>query len=92
MDKALASGGKVCKISVWQMENCPLKVKLCLCPGNRQGGMGGGVGYSTGVTYSCALAMGTISSNENGGKVTLRGVHQAKMVGKCLWIAKNLEA
>ena len=54
--------------------------------------MGGGVGYSTGVTYSCALAMGTISSNENGGKVTLRGVHQAKTVGKCLWIAKNLEA
>lgn len=51
-----------------------------------------GVSYNTGVTYSCALAMGAISSNENGGKVTLRGFHQAKTVGKCLWSAINLEA
>ena len=92
MDTALASGGKVCKMSAWRMGNCRLKVKLCLCPRNRQGGVGGGVGYSTGVTYSCTLAMGAISSNENGAKVTLRGVHQAKTVGKCLWSAKYLEA
>jgi len=31
-------------------------------------------------------------SNENGGKVTLRGVCQAKTAGKCLWSAINLEA
>ena len=38
------------------------------------------------------ITTGALSSNENGGKVIMRGIRQAETVGKSLWRDINLEA